>query len=348
MLRRTLGFVRDCVWVGLGWAVYWVRGSTPARAYQAMITLFCRTRGKSSDWMSRVISVVRPPYELPNPEGVLGRFERPQLDAVTRTLREQGYYVFPRRLPDDMCDRLLQYALTHESEVRVTDGGVSRGEVPRRAVYDPTHPLGVRYEFTQQEVINIPDVQALMSDLSIIAVAQDYLQSRPVADVTGLWWHTAFQAAPDKQAAQYFHFDMDRIKWLKFFIYLTDVTADNGPHSFVAGSHRTGGMPDALLSQGYSRLEDRDVEAHFDRQKMIEFTAPRGTILAEDTRGLHKGKHVVSGHRLILQLQFSNSLFGTTYAPARFGPSIDRRLLDVARRYPALYTRFLPGPAGAA
>ena len=37
----------------------------------------------------------------------------------------------------------------------------------------------------------------------------------------------------DEHAAQMFHFDMDRPKWLKFFIYINDVNEKNGPHFFI-------------------------------------------------------------------------------------------------------------------
>ena len=42
----------------------------------------------------------------------------------------------------------------------------------------------------------------------------------------------------DSEAAQMFHFDLDRIKWLKFFIYLTDVKINSGPHVYVSGTHK--------------------------------------------------------------------------------------------------------------
>ena len=46
-----------------------------------------------------------------------------------------------------------------------------------------------------------------------------------------------------------------------------------------------------------------------DPEDMVEIGGPRGTIFAEDTRGLHKGKHLLTGDRLLFQLEFSNSLF---------------------------------------
>jgi hypothetical protein len=207
--------------------------------------------------------------------------------------------------------------------------------------YNRENPEGVRYDFSAQDVIDNPDVQQLMADSSVIAVAQRYLRCKPILDVMSMWWHTAHSKIPDKEAAQFWHFDMDRIKWLKFFIYLTDVGPDNGPHSFVAGSHRTGGIPASLRLKGYARLTDQEVEACYPRERFIEFTAPRGTIIAEDTRGLHKGKLVTQGDRLMLQLQFSNSLFGGYYPPSHFSRVTNQGLQSMLGRYPRLYSNYL-------
>jgi ectoine hydroxylase-related dioxygenase (phytanoyl-CoA dioxygenase family) len=171
-------------------------------------------------------------------------------------------------------------------------------------------------------------------------VAQEYLGSKPVLDVLGMWWHTNFSDKPDSEAAQFFHFDMDRPKWLKFFIYLTDVEATNGPHIFVAGSHRSEGIPSSMLKKGYARLTDEEVEKYYDKKNIIEFTAPKGTIIAEDTRGLHKGKHVEKGARLMLQIQFSNTLFGTTYTKVNFGSNLCTELKLKKKQYPDMYAAY--------
>jgi hypothetical protein len=156
-----------------------------------------------------------------------------------------------------------------------------------------------------------------------------------------MWWHTAYSKVPDKGAAQYWHFDMDRIKWIKFFIYLTDVGPNNGPHSFMKGSHRTGGIPEKLRMKGYARLSDDEVESCYSNDSVVEFSTPRGTIIAEDTRGLHKGKVVLSGDRLLLQLQFSNSLFGGYYPPSRFSKMVNSNLQSMSVRYPRLYSNYV-------
>ena len=86
---------------------------------------------------------------------------------------------------------------------------------------------------------------------------------------------------------------------------------------------------------------DKEIAENFDKNNVIEFNAPRGTIIAEDTRGLHKGKHVSKGDRLVLQLQFSNSLFGGYYPKAKFSSQLSDALKQNAKLYPWLYVTYL-------
>lgn len=323
----------------MGWLAFLWRGRTPAFAYQSLVWLFCLSGGRSNDRLSRLINLFSPPYRFPGTGGVLGKLSEEDLKSITERLDRDGYYLFPARLPEEMCRRLTEYALTTpatilagESAPPVTDARVAYGR--ERAA-----PRGVRYELAMTDVVANADVQALLCDLSILSVAQSYLRARPIADVLAIWWTTAFNAKPSAAAAQYFHFDMDRIKWLKFFIYLTDVGPETGPHVFIAGSQRTGGIPQRLLERGYARLPDEDVHPCFPETKFVEFNAPRGAILAEDTRGLHKGKHVAHGDRLMLQLQFSNSLFGAAYPPSRFEHVIPD-LVTANRQFPGIYASF--------
>jgi hypothetical protein len=128
-----------------------------------------------------------------------------------------------------------------------------------------------------------------------------------------MWWHTDFLKTPDSDAAQLYHFDLDRPKWLKVFVYVTDVSESQGPHCFIEGSHKSGSLPRSFLRSAYSRLTDEAVFAHFGKSRERKFVATRGTVIIEDTRGLHKGEHVKNGDRLIFQMQYSNSLFGMNY-----------------------------------
>jgi hypothetical protein len=338
-LRRLMMAGVDLTSLIVGLVTYMLTHTTPSFSYQSLIRLFCYTGGVSSDVLSRLVGLVKGKYNIQMPVGVLGDIAGENEIKIVSTLRERGFYIFPRRLADDVCDRLLQFATTHVCQMRLMDG--EKLGAPLLTTYHRNSPKAVRYDFSTQDIINNPDVQALMSDLSLIAVAQSYLGTKPVIDVTSMWWHTAYSDKPDMEAAQYFHFDMDRPKWLKFFIYLTDVTLANGPHTFVAGSQKTGAIPDSLLRKGYARLTDEEVKQSFNEQDIVEFSAPRGTIIAEDTRGLHKGRHVDQGDRLMLQIQFSNTLFGTAYTKSKFNNAIAPELQLRIEQYPGLYASYL-------
>ena len=56
----------------------------------------------------------------------------------------------------------------------------------------------------------------------------------------------------------------------------------------MEGTQQTNAIPSSMLKKGYARLTDEEVEGYYGKDKVIEFIAPRGTIIAEDTRGLHK------------------------------------------------------------
>lgn len=334
---RWLRMPLDLLLLAAGLLVYAATGKSWKRAHLAMIRLFCLSQGRSNDFLSHVISRLSPPLALGTANSVVGELKPEQMTQVNSELCSDGYHIFSQRLSEETCRYLLNYANTQPALVRPMDG--EKAGAPVLKVYDATHPLAVRYDFRTSDLIEDPVVQALMADPALIAVAQNYLGSVPKLDIVAMWWHTASEK-PDATAAQMFHFDMDRIKWLKFFFYITDVAENNGPHCFIAGSQRSGEIPDALLKKGYSRLTDEEVARTFAPDRHITFAAPRGTIIAEDTRGLHKGRHVEHGHRLVFQLQFSNSLFGAYYPPARVQGVHSPVLGAALERAPQVFANF--------
>lgn len=337
--RVTLSSMR----VIAGLVFYRFSGRTPAFAYQAMVRLFALTRGRSNDVLAAWIGWLRRPYRLEHADGVLNIRDQSERQAVVNALRTHGYYLFPEQLPAELCDKLLQFALSHPCTPRAKDG-VGAAPTPV-ATYPRSDPQAIIYEFHPGDLINQPDVQRLMGDGSFLALAQDYLGAQPVLDTVNMWWTTAHSQQPDRNAAQLYHFDMDHVRWLKFFIYLTDITPAVGPHCFVSGSHRSGGIPDSFLSQGYARLTDVEVAANYSAQDLMEFTGRRGTIIAEDTRGLHKGKPVLQGDRLMFEFEFSNSLFGAV-PPGKgtikqYHDEVFRRFVSGHRR---VFSRWLDVP----
>jgi hypothetical protein len=337
LLMRQLRAALDAAIVACGVVRYWLTGRTPPAAHQALIRLFCWSRGRSNDCMAAALALGGAPMLL-----TATSRQRPNDDGeaacrVAAKIRADGYCVLDDRIAPEVCERLLMFALTINARVRNATSEVATKEA---RPYRRDKPEGVRYDIDATDVLSCADVQRLLADPALLSVAAHYLGTTPIADVVTMWWHTAYSNRPDEDAGQFFHFDMDRIKWLKFFIYLTDVGPENGPHCFIKGSHKSKGIPAALLRKGYARLSDEEVFSHYTKDQMIKFTAARGTIIAEDTRGLHKGLEVLKGDRLMLQLQFSASLFGGSYPAITFGRIVSAELSHMLVAQPRIYSNY--------
>lgn len=309
-------------------AAYWYHertGRTPAIGYSAMRKLFGSGRGATVDHLAFRSIRDHPPLDVDARTGLI----RDDHDEVVHRLRNDGICVLDSRLPTDLCDEL--YGLAAASHCTLTD---PRPGAPRRSRFDPERPLAVRYDVPETNLVNNPTVQKLLTDPSIFSVAQDYLECAPIQDLVAMWW-TSASAHSSAAAAQRFHFDLDRLRFVKLFVYLTNVTTENGPHEFVRGSHRF--LPQPLRAD--RRFTDDEVFDHFDREKVVSITGESGTMFFADTRGLHKGLNVVAGHRLVFQLEYASSLFG---AEVRY-PDIQRpsaALLTAVREHPQRYRRF--------
>ena len=126
---------------------------------------------------------------------------------------------------------------------------------------------------------------------------------------------------------------MNRIGFIKFFIYLTDVDSETGPHCVVRNPHRR--KPRALL--GDRRFSDEEVLKHYPAEDLVELTGEAGTIIAVDTRALHKAKVLERSDRLMFQFEFANSMFGAPYDKLDLPKTLAPELENALRRAPWAY-----------
>lgn len=251
-----------------------------------------------------------------------------------KLLRKFGHTLVPQAISHNQVTELLELSLRTPGENRVMDSGQGQ---ENGVFFDRLKPKTVRFDVDSQKLLQNNLIQEFICDPTILSIAQDYLGSAPVFDFIAMWWHTKSNT-PDKEAAQYFHFDMDRLRWIKFFFYVTDVTAESGPHMFVPESHRDFGLPFKLRKKGFTRLTDDEVASVFPVNTWTTFTGSAGSMIVEDTRGLHKGKHVHEGDRLVFQIQFSTSIFG--YRPTPYtikSENLSSALKSSLERHPSVY-----------
>ena len=147
-------------------------------------------------------------------------------------------------------------------------------------------------------------------------ISQKYLGQPVLMDQVALWRTTTKKTEDANLNAQLFHQDRDRISFLKFFIYLTDVEPDTGPHMYIRGSHAN--IPWSLRGDG--RKNDEAVKAAGLWKNVQEITAPAGTLMAVDSIGLHKGKTPISSDRLALESEYATSLLEFITKPPILNP----------------------------
>jgi len=239
-------------------------------------------------------------------------------EFVARTSRElgqQGYSLIADFVTPEDCDAIITFlgreSLAFREDLSGTiHHGYSQANVDRAS-------SNVTRIIDQSALLACPAIAKLAFDPNLVAVAQQFLGAPPVHTQTNCWWskHHSDDLEHIKAAAQQFHQDRDYIRFLKVFIYLTDVDEDGGPHEFIAGSNADYAQVSKNRLRSSKRLSDEYLESVYPKDRFRKFTATRGSIILEDTSGFHKGNPIVSGHRLMLQLEYVSSLFG---APGRY------------------------------
>lgn len=312
-MRSVLSFCKSTLVFIKSYFFFKTKGEHSVSGYFSMLNLFCKTGGISNDVTSSIISFGHKEKNIDITSKHFGSFTSEKINKITADIEENGFHILDTKLDDETIEYILNYSKTTTPDVRLMDEEVKLGMKSKGKVkFDENNLVALRYDYHEEELINDKKIQDLIGDPLLVSIAEKYLKAEPFVDITTLWWHTDYSQLADDNAAMMYHFDMDRIKWLKVFFYITDVGPDNGPHCFVKKSHKTRGIPFHFLKKGYARLGDEEVESYYGKENIVEFVAPKGTIILEDTRGLHKGKHVEKGARLIFQLEYTNSLFGST------------------------------------
>lgn len=299
-------------------------------SYQYMIKLFALFDGVVINILSKFLSQEKIVFENNYPNNFL--FIDYDYDKINYDLLNCGYYLHKNKIDKKLIDNI-------NSEIIKINGKYSSDLYSSNNYekFDTNNPKGVKFIYKTNDLIKIDAIQNLLLDKQILTIAQNYLEALPIIDIVTAWWSCPSQFA-DKNAAQYWHFDMDRPRWLKVFIFLTDCNIDNGPHSFIEGSHKNGGITNILRSKGYQRLSDEEINNFYSQKKIKTFVASKGSILFEDTRGLHKGIKLKSGNRLILQFQYSTALFGSDIQKIKLPQS--NFFLDIFNKNKKIFQNF--------
>ncbi|MDP3557252.1 MAG: phytanoyl-CoA dioxygenase family protein [Bacteroidota bacterium] len=288
------------------YAAFKKTGTTSTEGYTALLDLYCSSNGKFNEKIHKEIIVSNPPKKITDSvNGIIGKISPADFTNINTILNKDGYYNFDKKINPELVSKIYNYALKANT--------VTAPLYDKKIVFDPKNPISEIYRFEQNDLINNTDIQQLIMDPVLINVARNYLGCEPIFDFPAMWWSTTFLKEASSEAAQLYHFDLDRIKWLKIFIYLNDVTSENGPHRLIKSSHLPGAKPQELLNRGYARIPDEDILKHYKPDDFLVVIGDAGSMFAEDTKCWHKGTPLKSGNRLVLEFEYTSSLFGANY-----------------------------------
>jgi len=237
---------------------------------------------------------------------ILGVIFNDNLNGLNNKLEKNGYVNFNETLPHELIKKIHDFAL--KTKTRMAP------KYDEKILFDKNNVESEIYRFDANDIANSTEIQELIMDPFLIDVARNYLKSEPIFDFPAMWWSTAFLKEASGEAAQLYHFDLDRIKWLKIFFYITDVNENTGPHCYIEGSHLANTKPKEILKRGYARIPDEDLEKYYSKEKFKTICAPAGAIFAGYTKCLQKGTPLKENFRLVLKIEINVRVTDVTFA----------------------------------
>jgi hypothetical protein len=159
-------------------------------------------------------------------------------------------------------------------------------------------PPGLRMaEHQLADILACPHLLELANSAPLVRLAAHYIGCKPTISAIGLRW--SYPQTGVGTGLQGFHRDCDDWRFIKVFVYLTDVDDAAGPHVYVSGTHQE---HCGMRLQPYS---DCEVARRYGESSISRVTGAAGTAFAVDTRGIHKGLMPSQKPRLLLQIQYS-------------------------------------------
>lgn len=179
--------------------------------------------------------------------------------------------------------------------------------------------------YTIADVLNAPFLPELANREDILSLVESYLGCPPTLYSVNAFWSFPAQNRP-WPGIQTFHRDFDDFRFCTMFLFLTDLTPENGAHYFIPGTHRIemmnkvfaektaawqqqyAGQPEKMPKVDFDGLfaENADLNepcAHLFTGAIDTVTAEAGNAVIEDTYGLHKGD-IPKSNRLVVWFRY--------------------------------------------
>jgi hypothetical protein len=270
-------------------------------SYFLMRRLYSLSRGKSSQVLACLPRLLHPSKSRPSTSS----------SFAVQSLKTHGFHKtnYPSSLVQSLCER-LRIELSAYPVYEVLHNFSTGSEYPsiHLALADPSRN-SVRLNHHRKDVSSSLCAWEIIKELQMIDIADLYLGCDPILTSIDSWYVVPIKENGDSvaiysAAAQTFHYDMDWIKFVKFFVNLTDVDEAHGPFEFISNSHKI---------KSKSCYKDGRFESLLDQSGLIKATGPTGSVFVADTSGIHRDGRAISGFRQVLQVEFAVSSFGAKF-----------------------------------
>ena len=322
-MLRTLKYILfapiDLLLLVFGILIYRLTNKTPYISYKSMHRLFYIFGGVITEFTNNLTK---------SKKKKTFKYSLQENNEIVKDIKEDGLFIKENFLTAYEIEQIKKLISNYEFTLRPMDGQAKNNSTKFSKVkFDPKNPKAVLYEVDSNFLINQKIIQQILLKNEIYDLGQRYFGSEPFLDHVSLSISTNLNKEPDAEAAQLYHFDLDKPKWLKFLTYINDVGIDNGPHCFIKKTHKNNAIPFSLRSKGYVRIDDHNEIIKDLINDEIKIIGKAGTSIIEDTKGLHKGMVVVKEYRILLNIQINSSMFGSPFKKMKFN-NIDTDLLE--------------------
>jgi hypothetical protein len=183
------------------------------------------------------------------------------------------------------------------------------------------------------DVLGAPHLLELANRPDILSIVESYLGCVPTLYSVNFFW--SFPGKAERfLSTQNYHRDFDDFRFCTLFLFLTDLTDEDGAHYYIRGTHRTD-VVEQIYSEHYPNgapfpldklfervsYHDQDIQPIFGRHiETVKGLA--GSAVFEDTYGLHMGA-MPRTNRLVGWMRYGLYQNATTYTD-RLAPPAPR------------------------
>lgn len=191
-------------------------------------------------------------------------------------LKDKGYVIFENFLDDTQVESIVKY---------ISDKPGYNFHVPNRAFSSETKIFSEDLDwnilsYNTDLLLQNEIILKIMTDKKLVSLVQSYFGCLPTIHMLSMWW-SIFTG--EVFHTQKIHRDGDDYKFLTFFVYLSDINENNGPHIFYPGTQN-----------GSDDLSEK-----------LVITGKAGTAVLADTFAWHHGSPLNEGKRLLMYNRFS-------------------------------------------